>query len=178
MDTTETRRKAIFETLRSEIRSGKFVSSEKFPSETALARRFACSRQTVVHAMMSLEDLGLVRRQRGAGTFLTKKARRFGSSIGLIIPGIGCGEIFPPIFREISRLAQTVGIPVVLIDCDVVASPPLTTIHQPCEAIAATAFDRLLARIDAPDPPPRECLLPAPLVVRASTQSILRKKIR
>ena len=364
----DTRRKAIFETLRSEIRSGKFVSSEKFPSETALARRFACSRQTVVHAMMSLEDLGLVRRQRGAGTFLTKKARRFGSSIGLIIPGIGCGEIFPPIFREISRLAQkegisllfggdpsrsaavraertmelarqfiekgvsgvifqpmeffeeserynqdivsifqTAGIPVVLIDCDVVASPnrsscdvvginnfdvgrmlarhlleqgarrvkvlrkplcattvmdrilgvqtvlgaariedftvtaepsdvdaiaravkgrngadaficgndavasrllvtlrklgkrvpedilvagvddvehamlvspPLTTIHQPCEAIAATAFDRLLARIDAPDLPPRECLLPAPLVVRASTQSILRKKIR
>ena len=362
----DTVRKVVFETLRGEIRSGKFVSSERFPSETALTRRFKCSRQTVVHALMSLENLGLLRRERGSGTYLTKRARRFGSSIGLIIPGIGCGEIFPPIFQEISRLAQkegiallfggdsscsaavraertmelarqfiekgvtgvifqpmeffeeserynqdivsifqAAGIPVVLIDCDVVASPgrsmcdvvginnfdvgrilarhmveqgarnvkvlrkplcattvmdrvlgvqtvlgaariedftvtaepsdepaiaralrgrngadaficgndavashllvtlrklgkrvpedilvagvddveyatlvtpPLTTIHQPCEAIAATAFDRLLARIDSPDLPPRECLLPAPLVVRASTQSSPKKR--
>ena len=109
MRTQETRRKAIFETLRAEIRSGRYVSSERFPSETALARRFACSRQTVVHALLSLEDLGLVCRRRGAGTFLTKKARRFGASIGLILPGIGCGEIFPPISLEISRLAQKEG---------------------------------------------------------------------
>ena len=109
MRTQETRRKAIFETLRAEIRSGRHVSSERFPSETALARRFACSRQTVVHALLSLEDLGLVCRRRGAGTFLTKKARRFGASIGLILPGIGCGEIFPPISQEISRLAQKEG---------------------------------------------------------------------
>lgn len=361
MRTQETRRKAIFETLRAEIRSGRHVSSERFPSETALARRFACSRQTVVHALLSLEDLGLICRRRGAGTFLTKKARRFGASIGLILPGIGCGEIFPPISQAISRLAQKEGmtllfggdpsrsaavraertrelarqfvekgvagvifqpmeffeqsarynqevvaiftaarIPVVLIDCDIVPSPqrsacdvvgvnnfdigrtlarhmlergarhvrvlrrplcattvmnrilgvqtvlgapriedftvtaepsdetairralrgrkgadaficgndavashllvtlrrigkrvpedvlvagvddvehatlvtpPLTTIHQPCEAIAATAFHFLLSRIDDPSLPARECLLPAPLVVRSSTAS-------
>ena len=50
-------------------------------------------------------------------------------------------------------------------------TPPLTTIHQPCEAIAATAFHFLLSRIDDPSLPARECLLPAPLVVRSSTAS-------
>lgn len=48
-------------------------------------------------------------------------------------------------------------------------NPPLTTIHQPCEQIAAAAFGRLLARIRNPDLPATEILLPAPLVVRAST---------
>ena len=48
-------------------------------------------------------------------------------------------------------------------------NPPLTTIHQPCEQIAVAAFERLLARIRKPDLPATEILLPAPLVVRAST---------
>ena len=359
MKDAEVKRKTVFETLRSEIRSGKYVSSSRFPSETALVRRFACSRPIVASAIASLEHLGLVQRRQGSGTYLTRRARRFGSSIGLIVPGIGCGEIFPPICRELSRIAQSegisllfgsdtadsvaarvrgamdmarqfvakkvsgvifqplefvedserhnteivgiftkAGIPVVLIDCDIVPSPrrspcdlvginnfdagrmlaehmlsagarhvkvlcrplcastvmdrilgvqsvlgarrpeditvtadpadeepiaravrgkngadaficandavaswllvslrklgkrvpedvlvagvddvryatlvtpPLTTVHQPCEEIAATAFGCLLARIDHPATPPRECLLRAPLVVRRST---------
>ena len=49
------------------------------------------------------------------------------------------------------------------------AKPPLTTIHQPCEAIAEAAFRRLQVRILEPDLPPEDILLPAPLVVRGST---------
>ena len=357
----DVRREGIFETLRSEIRSGKYRAAVRFPSETALARRFACSRQSVVHALMSLQDLGLLRRERGAGTFLTRKAQLYGSSVGLIMSCIGSGEIFPPICRELLRLSQSEGltlllgadasdsadagaaralelaqrfveskvagvifqpmeyyresercnreivsvferakIPVVLIDRDIVptprrspydvvginnfsagrrlaqhlvecgasrvrfllkpqcaatvlermigaqsvlgadgsfpleadpsdvraigeavrgrhgadaficgndaiavrllatlrklgrrvpddvlvagvddvafaalATPPLTTVRQPCAAIAREAFTRLLSRIEDPDQVPRECCLDAPLVVRASTQ---RKK--
>ena len=353
-------RRSIFETLKSEIRGGKYLNTRRFPSEMSLAQRFGCSRQSVVHALMSLQDLGLVSRERGSGTYLTKKAARYGASIGLIVPGIGCGEIFPPICREISRLAQEEGfsllfggdtsssaavraehakdlarqfvskhvagvifqpmeffadsdrfnceivsifeaakIPVVLIDCDIVSlpersacdvvgvdnfsigitlarhmlaagarrvrvlrkplcaktvldrirgvqtvlgaknvedftltaepddrktiaralagrhgadaficgndtvaarllvtlrklgkrvpddvlvtgvddrehaelvTPALTTVHQPCEAIAATAFGFLLSRLDRPDLSPRTCYLPAPLVIRGSTK--------
>jgi DNA-binding LacI/PurR family transcriptional regulator len=47
-------------------------------------------------------------------------------------------------------------------------SPPLTTIHQPCEQIGAVAVQALLQRIREPDTPPREILLHAPLVVRRS----------
>lgn len=48
-------------------------------------------------------------------------------------------------------------------------TPPLTTIHQPCEEISLQAFNRLVARIADPKSAPMEILLPAPLVVRAST---------
>jgi DNA-binding LacI/PurR family transcriptional regulator len=47
-------------------------------------------------------------------------------------------------------------------------SPPLTTIHQPCEQIGAVAVQALLQRINEPDTPPREILLDAPLVIRRS----------
>ncbi len=47
-------------------------------------------------------------------------------------------------------------------------SPPLTTIHQPCEQIGAVAVQTLLQRIREPDTAPREILLDAPLVVRQS----------
>ena len=108
------KRRSIFEMLRSEIRSGKYRTVTRFPSETALARRFGCSRQSVVHAIMSLEDLGLLYRERGSGTYLTKKARKYGASIGIILPGIGSTEIFPIICREISRLAQQDGLNLLL----------------------------------------------------------------
>ena len=47
--------------------------------------------------------------------------------------------------------------------------PPLTTVSQPVDKLAATAFKVLLARIRYPDNEPRETYLGAPLVVRAST---------
>lgn len=50
------------------------------------------------------------------------------------------------------------------------AEPPLTTIHQPGEAIAEEAFRRLLARIADPTLPPAEIFLNAPLVVRETTR--------
>jgi len=50
-----------------------------------------------------------------------------------------------------------------------VLEPALTSIHVPCDDIAAEACDMLWSRIMRPDLPPRECYLPAPLVVRGST---------
>lgn len=51
-------------------------------------------------------------------------------------------------------------------------APQLTTLHQPCEEIAQTAVDLLLARIADPALPPREVFLSAPLVVRDSTKKL------
>ena len=47
--------------------------------------------------------------------------------------------------------------------------PPLTTIRQPADLIAKTAFKTLLARIRYPQNDPKEILLDAPLVVRGSS---------
>lgn len=55
-------------------------------------------------------------------------------------------------------------------------SPSLTTIHQPCREIGEAAFSRLLVRIANPGLLPQEIYLPAPLVVRASTTRLSKKK--
>jgi DNA-binding LacI/PurR family transcriptional regulator len=49
------------------------------------------------------------------------------------------------------------------------SNPALTTIHQPVEQIAEQAFRTLMSRIRNADCVPREILLDAPLVARAST---------
>ena len=51
-----------------------------------------------------------------------------------------------------------------------VMTPQLTTIRQPCDGIAEAAFAALVERMSNPSLHPREILLPAPLVVRESTQ--------
>ncbi|MBR4171939.1 MAG: GntR family transcriptional regulator [Kiritimatiellae bacterium] len=56
-------------------------------------------------------------------------------------------------------------------DCELAAAltPRLTTIHQPCEVIARTAFRLLCDRIQNPGLLPRTVYLDAPLIVREST---------
>jgi len=49
------------------------------------------------------------------------------------------------------------------------ASPPLTTARQPCADIAAMAYRSLRERMRDGSLPSRKILLPAPIVVRAST---------
>lgn len=49
-------------------------------------------------------------------------------------------------------------------------TPPLTTIHQPCNEIGAVAYETLIGRILNPALPVREICLSAPLVVRESVQ--------
>ena len=49
-------------------------------------------------------------------------------------------------------------------------TPPLTTVRQNREQMAQTAFRRLMERIADPSLPPCDQFLPAPLVVRGSTE--------
>lgn len=57
-----------------------------------------------------------------------------------------------------------------------IVSPQLTTVHQPCEKIAETAFYRLLARIANPSLTPVRIALPVSLVVRGSTMAVSPSK--
>ena len=56
------------------------------------------------------------------------------------------------------------------VSCAQLLSPPLTTMRQPCEDIAAVAVRTLLERIGNHALPPREISLEATLVVRESTK--------
>ena len=93
----------------------------------------------------------------------------------------GC-EGLPLADRQAAVLVQTLGALGKKVPSDVLVAgfddvnyaklvvPQLTTLHQPCEEIAQTAVDLLLARIADPALPPREVFLSAPLVVRDSTK--------
>ena len=63
--------------LRKKIISGDYSPEIPLPSEDALAGEYQVSRITVRQALSSLEKDGLVVRQRGKGTFVSKKADSF-----------------------------------------------------------------------------------------------------
>jgi LacI family transcriptional regulator len=62
----------IYQTLASEIGTGKYRDTGKLPSETQLVNRFQVSRPTVIRALRDLQAEGLVTRRVGAGTFLNQ----------------------------------------------------------------------------------------------------------
>ena len=106
----------IADSLRSEIRLGKYKAGKPFPSEAMLARRFGAGRQTVIRAVSELAREGLLSRRRGSGTFLTPLAGRSTGRIGLILHGSDYCELFSPFARAISRLCQGSGLS--LLFCD------------------------------------------------------------
>ena len=109
--------RSIVETLKAEILRGEYGSSANpFPGERTLARRFGTSRHTIGMILQELIVMGFLVRRQGCGTFLTTTARKLGRSIGLIMPSLAHGEIFPGICNEINRCAQTKGLSVVLGD--------------------------------------------------------------
>jgi len=58
--------------LRREILRGRFAAADRLPSEAGLARLYDVSRPTMREVLRVLETEGLLRRQRGRGTFITR----------------------------------------------------------------------------------------------------------
>ena len=106
----------IFEFLRKEIRDGKYSHGEPLPSEESVVRKYGVSRITAVRAMDELVKCGLVYRRRGAGTFATKTARLESGRLGLIMPSLAFGEVFPRMCQALMRCAQKDGYSLVLGD--------------------------------------------------------------
>jgi len=94
-------------TLGDDIRGGRYGAGCTCPSLTQIMRRFKVSRVTAVRAVDELKKKGLVASLKGKGTYVTRAAAS--RKIGLIVPGICYSEIFPPICKELSRLAQREG---------------------------------------------------------------------
>ena len=59
--------------LKRKILSGEFQYDERLPAERSIAEQFGCSRGTVRVAMERLEDLNLIERRIGSGTFVRYK---------------------------------------------------------------------------------------------------------
>lgn len=99
--------KSVYETLKKEILSGEYSSGKTFPSSTALARRFEITRFTIRQALDILAKEGLVKSQRGRGTFVTKMGAN--RQIGLIVPGVAYSEFFQPVVTALSGVCTANG---------------------------------------------------------------------
>lgn len=89
------------------IASGKYPPGSLLPTEVKLCTQFNAARATVAHALRSLQDSGMIFRRRGVGTFVSHPDEDSGriKKIGLMIPGIGQGEIFEPVCSAIAAHA-------------------------------------------------------------------------
>ncbi len=102
-----TKHRQVFERVLAEIESGKLKEGERLPSEIELVKEFATSRPTIARALRDLQNLGLVERKVGSGTYVRKSQKPMDSwRFGLLIPGLGSTEIFEPICGQLARLAQ------------------------------------------------------------------------
>ena len=106
----------IFESLQKAIRDGRYPRDVALPSEEALMRRFGVSRITASRAMEELVKRGLVYRKRGSGTFATRQARNASGRLGLIMPSLSLGEVFPQICQSLVQCAQADGYTILLGD--------------------------------------------------------------
>jgi GntR family phosphonate transport system transcriptional regulator len=60
----------IADELAQDIAGGGYASGEKLPGEVDMARRFGVNRHTVRRALAELSERGLVRAERGSGTYV------------------------------------------------------------------------------------------------------------
>jgi DNA-binding LacI/PurR family transcriptional regulator len=109
-----TKHKSIFEALKEQIAAGKYSDGRRLPSESELATRFAVSRPTAAHALRDLQNLGVISRRAGSGSYLNDPtswtSTRLKNTFGLLVPGLGNTEILDPICNEITRFAQSLGL--------------------------------------------------------------------
>jgi GntR family transcriptional regulator len=59
--------------LTAEIESGRWAVGERLPSEPAICKQFGVSRTTVRQALSGIESEGLIRREKGRGTFVAER---------------------------------------------------------------------------------------------------------
>jgi GntR family transcriptional regulator, arabinose operon transcriptional repressor len=96
----------IVERLQDDISSGKYKSGQRLPSEAELVRRYRASRMTVFRAMHELQNMGLITRRVGSGTFVSSSVTSGSLVFGLLIPELGQTEIFEAICKGMMEAPQ------------------------------------------------------------------------
>jgi DNA-binding LacI/PurR family transcriptional regulator len=94
--------------LLTEIAEGKYVTSDKLPSEAQLVKRFRVSRPTVGRALRDLQREGVIERRAGSGTYVRARPAAVTASrqLAVLVPDRGSTEIFDLICGELAGLSR------------------------------------------------------------------------
>lgn len=97
----------IYREIKEKLLSGGFQEGDKLPTETEYSEQYAVSRPTVTKALNALADEGFITRKTGSGSYVRNQTGETKSRLlGLLIPGLGRGEIFEPISAQIAWEAE------------------------------------------------------------------------
>ncbi len=91
--------------LRRKILSGEYRHDERLPAERSLATQFGCSRGTVRSAMEKLEELNLIQRRIGSGTFVNHRLSADESEIANLTSPLELIDVRRGMEPQIARLA-------------------------------------------------------------------------
>ena len=91
--------------IRRKILSGVYRHDERLPAERSLAAQFGCSRGTVRAAMNKLEELNLIQRRIGSGTFVNHRAFADESEIANLTSPLELIDVRRGMEPQIARLA-------------------------------------------------------------------------
>lgn len=97
----------IAESLKQAILSNEYPEGSRLPSENELVRRFGVSRMTIGRALTELQQINLIGRRAGSGTYVKRRMPTSSGIFGLLIPELGRTEIFEPICQGMASLPQT-----------------------------------------------------------------------
>ena len=92
--------------IRELIGSGALAPGARIATERELAAEYGVSRPTVTRALNDLAAEGLIQRRVGSGSFVADRERtERHPTFGLLVPGLGRGEIFEPVCARIAERA-------------------------------------------------------------------------
>jgi len=91
--------------LKRRILNGEFQYDERLPAERSIAQQFGCSRGTVRVAMERLENLKLIERRIGSGTFVRHKPIASESEIANTTSPLELIEVRMGLEPQVTRLA-------------------------------------------------------------------------
>ncbi len=102
----ETKHIKVHALLLSEMEALEWKAGHPLPAESTLMQRFRVSRNTVRHALASLEHEGLIYRRQGKGSFCS--GRRPGDRERSLLAGVVMPQhyIFPEVIRGIDEVAR------------------------------------------------------------------------
>ncbi len=98
----------VYEYLQRMVEEGHFTPGQRLPTEAELTQQFGVSRPTVTRALNALQAEGIITRRAGSGSYVQPESPADNANrlFGLLIPGLGKGEIFEPICAQIAARAE------------------------------------------------------------------------
>lgn len=98
----------VYDALLELVTDGRLDVGDRLPSEMDLVEQFGVSRPTVTRALNELQEEGYLVRRTGSGSYIARvePVVRTNRLFGLLIPGLGKGEIFEPICTRIAARAE------------------------------------------------------------------------